>query len=1067
MKGFFAFFLGFLCFSFHPAYAQEPAVIWQKCLGGPAGDYPWSIRSTTDGGYILAGFTMSGGGDVHGYHGNPDIGDLWVVKMDGTGNVEWQKVLGGDFVETGADILQTPDGGYIIGASSVSRDCMITGNHGGMDYWIVKLTSHGNISWQKPYGGTQNDYCYSIDMTGDGGYVAVGSSLSGDGQVTGSHGGMDFWAIKIDAAGDLLWQKSLGGSADDAARSVKSTRDGGCVIAGETHSNDGDVSGYKGKGDIWVVKLDRQGGLQWQKCLGGAGLDECWSIQVTNDGGFVLGGDSYSNNGDVSGNHVSLGNFADIWVVKLGHDGDLQWQKCYGGSKNELAFDIQPASDGGYLVCGSAESDDGDLTCNAGYEDMWVLKISGSGILQWQKSLGGHEHEEAHSLQSLKDGTCIITGVTCSPDIPGYHSSSFTTCGDYWVVKLSEPLARVPMPVVSISPASGQICANRPVTFTASAQYAGITPQYQWERNGIKVGGNSPTYTAAVLSENDKVTCTVTRAGTCAAYSLQGTAEIVVSFNNKVIQPAISISADNTVYCGCTSITLKATVTGGTNAPGYLWEVNGRETDDHEDSYQTNLLQPGDVVNCLYTDEKGCVAQGSVSSNPVRITAGSDVASSVSIEASKTSICAGSPVTFTAVPVNAGETPSFSWQVNGVHMGTGARVFTTSTLAEGDVVNCTLSPDPAFPCIRNIPVTSNSITMKVSAKTVLSVTINADQDFVCTGQVARFQAHVVAAGTHPVYHWTVNNREVGTNDSIFRSSMLHDGDHVSCLITVDPRYSCSAMISAVSNELLIKVEKQQMPTVVISAPQRAVCAGNPITFHAKAQNAGNLPSYQWVINGILTNNGTDVFTSSSLSDQDSLYCVMQPGKGACSLSTVKSNGIKTMVYGLPAIRIFPGDTTIGIGDQIQLHTVISGMVASYRWDPSSGLEDPLSLDPTTLALQENTVYTLHVESDKGCENTAGAIVNVEKNLFMPNVFSPNGDGVNDVFRIPPGVNLQLKEFSVFDRWGNRVFRTKNRHHGWDGTYKGKPDAMGTYIYFISGSGGKGRVFKRGAVLLIR
>lgn len=197
------------------------------------------------------------------------------------------------------------------------------------------------------------------------------------------------------------------------------------MAAGYTESNDGQVSGYHGKRDMWVVKLDNAGNLQWQKAFGGSAYDEGTSLQLTSDGGFIVAGSSESNDGDVSGNHQALGQFRDFWVLKLNGDGSLKWQKCFGGNFGEEASYVQESADGSYVVSGYSESANGDASCNAGYHDMWVIKIGINGELLWQKSMGGSGTDEAYCAQPLSDGSVIVAGLTTSAEVPGYHVSTY------------------------------------------------------------------------------------------------------------------------------------------------------------------------------------------------------------------------------------------------------------------------------------------------------------------------------------------------------------------------------------------------------------------------------------------------------------------------------------------------------------------------------------------------------------------------------------------------------------------------------------------------------------------
>jgi hypothetical protein len=303
--------------------AASADLVWQKCLGGSSWDYANSIQQTTDGGYIVAGFAYSNDGDVSGNHG---ADDCWIVKLDGAGNITWQKCLGGSFWDEAYSIQQTPDGGYIVAGYASSNNGNVSGNHGAGDYWIVKLDGAGNIGWQKCLGGGSVDVAYSVKQTTDGGYIVAGFTYSNDGDVSGNHGRSDYWLVKLDGAGNIAWQKCLGGSSEDEAWSTQQTADGGYIVAGYTYSNDGNVSGNHGADDYWIVKLDGAGNITWQKCLGGSSGDEAFSIQQTIDGGYIVAGDASSNDGNVSGNHGG----SDYWVLKLG--------KLLGGFKFDTGF---------------------------------------------------------------------------------------------------------------------------------------------------------------------------------------------------------------------------------------------------------------------------------------------------------------------------------------------------------------------------------------------------------------------------------------------------------------------------------------------------------------------------------------------------------------------------------------------------------------------------------------------------------------------------------------------------------------------------------------------------------
>jgi len=353
---------------------------YQSCFGGTDDDEAYSIINTFDGGYLVTGLAFSLDGDIINGLG---FGDVWILKFDSLFNIQWQKNLGGSNIDFANCMIQTLDSGYAIAAISDSYDGNVTGNHGLMDYWIVKTDETGNIQNEQCYGGLCIDWAASILQTLDGGYIVGGWTCSTDGDVIGMNGMWDYWILKFDPMLNLQWQKCLGGTGDDESysSSIIQTSDGGFVTVGYAFSNDINVSGNHGANDYWVVKLDSLGSIIWQKCLGGTSIEECWSIFQTHDNGFILAGYSFSTDGDVIANH---GN-ADYWIVKLNNIGDFQWQKCLGGTDDEKAHSIIQTSDYGYIIAGHSTSNDGDVSGNHGSADYWIVKLAPdtiTGIIQ-------------------------------------------------------------------------------------------------------------------------------------------------------------------------------------------------------------------------------------------------------------------------------------------------------------------------------------------------------------------------------------------------------------------------------------------------------------------------------------------------------------------------------------------------------------------------------------------------------------------------------------------------------------------------------------------------------------
>ena len=406
--------------------AQTPVIEWQKSYGTSGFDHECHITAANDGGYLITGTTNS-----------PDTGtveDILVVKINSTGAIQWQKILGGSNTDTGYSSIALADGGYIIAGATDSADGDVTvDNHGMNDLWIVKLDNSGTIVWQKTYGGSNIEFTYgdNIKATPDGGFIVVTNTESNDGDVTGHHGNQDFWVVKLDSNGEMEWQKALGGSAADFAVSITTTPDGGYITAGHTHSSDGDVTLNHGFTDAWVVKLDADGDIVWQRTYGGTGADAAYAVSPAPGGGYyVVGNNSESNpGGDVTGNHGSV----DVWILKLEENGDIIWQKSLGGTLNDLGFSGAVTPHNTYVVAGVSSSSNGDVTFNHGSEDYWVAEVDEDGELLWQKSLGGSSNDWAFSILPTRGGY-IISGETTSGD---GDVSEFFGLYDFWVVKLT------------------------------------------------------------------------------------------------------------------------------------------------------------------------------------------------------------------------------------------------------------------------------------------------------------------------------------------------------------------------------------------------------------------------------------------------------------------------------------------------------------------------------------------------------------------------------------------------------------------------------------------------------
>ncbi len=346
----------------------------------------------------------------------------------------WQYSIGGTGWDYAGAIELTPDSGFIVGGYTGSSDGDILETLGLYDYWVLKLDSLGIIEWQKSYGGSNYDFCYDIKSTYDGGFIIVGGSYSNDGDVTDAHGNLDYWVVKTDGFGNIEWQKALGGTSADIASSVVQSADGGYLVVGNSNSNDGNVSGHHGaisETDIWVVKLNEVGEILWERSFGSTMDDGAQDVIQTVDGSYIVVGTAGNDDGDVSDFH---GGVNDLWVIKINGSGELQWENTFGGSDHEGAFSVSQSSDFGFLICGETGSSDGDISgYHGGVYDVWILKLDSLGNIVWKNCYGGTSTDFGSTIFLTLNNSFVVGAYSGSSDgdVTETHGG-----GDYWIFEI-------------------------------------------------------------------------------------------------------------------------------------------------------------------------------------------------------------------------------------------------------------------------------------------------------------------------------------------------------------------------------------------------------------------------------------------------------------------------------------------------------------------------------------------------------------------------------------------------------------------------------------------------------
>ena len=451
---------------FYQASAQD--ILWEQSYGGKHAEFLYDAIPTPDYGFLLAGSSIS---DSNGNKTDANKGDLdyWVWKMDEKGTPEWQKSFGGNGVDLLQSVQLTNDGGFILaGTSSSSKsgdkkeDCK-----GQEDFWIIKLDGKGNERWQRTIGGSGQEKVLSIGQTKDGGYILGGTSSSNKsepdekgvedkfGKTEESRGSLDYWIVKLDNKGEIKWQKTMGGKYVDELKSIQQTQDKGYILGGYSNSP---ISGDKtqdnfGQNDYWIVKLDENGKEQWQRTIGGDQDDKLFALSQTQDGGFIVGGNS--NSGATHSKSKTNENGTDFWVLKLDKIGTIEWQETYNYGESDILTSIVENQDGSFLIGGYAQ---GESSLNPskggkqksgdkeGINDYIALKIKATGEEIWTQTVGSKGDEVLRKLFETRDGGYIFAGTSIFPSggvaesRGGSSNDRKSTMGgsDFWVVKLKD-----------------------------------------------------------------------------------------------------------------------------------------------------------------------------------------------------------------------------------------------------------------------------------------------------------------------------------------------------------------------------------------------------------------------------------------------------------------------------------------------------------------------------------------------------------------------------------------------------------------------------------------------------
>ena len=649
------------------SFAQNaPVKLWDRSFGGDEDDVMTTMILTSDGNFLLCGGSLSGVSSDKSEplrFNNPyDLStDYWIVKMTPGGSKIWDKTLGGYDGEALFSSFQTQDGGYLLigfSLSDISGDKTIA-SKGNDDLWIVKVNATGIKQWEKVIGGNAEDGVYTAISTADGGYLLGGyskSGISGD-KSQANRGDNDFWLVKIDAAGNKVWDKTMGGVYIDFIRKIIETPDGGFLLCGNSESQkSGDkISPNYGSYDYWVVKTDGSGNLQWEKSYGGADKEDLYAAVKLPAGGYMLAGTSTSG---ISGNKTAASKGkSDFWLVRIDESGNILGDSTIGGNDDDILRVAQVDNDGGLIFAGSSWSgitgDKSQARVGTYWGDYWIIKTDASGKRIWDKTFGGDDDDIATSVLRTTDNGYLLGGYTFSSksgDKTEYSKGS----RDYWIVKLVPPNF-----ITTGALTSNSLCAGNQLSISYSASGVYYSPNTFLAQLSNAAGSfAAPINIGIITSNNLSGTIPVTIPVNTSAGS--GYRIRIISSNlatigsdngtNITINRPPSITINDASVCEDDNLTLSASPVANAS---YAWKgPNGFESFSQLISINNIKSNQAGVYKLTVTVD-GCssIKDVNVSVNPLPL----------AVAGNSQIICSGNFTTLgaTAVPGN-----TYSWTSN-------------------------------------------------------------------------------------------------------------------------------------------------------------------------------------------------------------------------------------------------------------------------------------------------------------------------------------------------------------------------------------------------------------------
>jgi len=1103
---------------------SKAQITFQKTFAAAGMNGGLFIQKTTDGGYIVTGqHETSGAGGC----------DIYIFKRDNCGNIEWFKTYGDATSDGGMCIQQTPDGGYII--TGLGYDF---GGGGTRDVILMKIDASGNVQWNKIYGGPAEEYGMYVQLTNDGGYIIVGTSTSF------GAGDWDLYLVKTDSIGNLQWTKYFGGGNHDSGTYIEQTADGGYIIFGKTESFGA------GGADVWLIRTDNIGDLLWAKTYGGTGAEgQHWNTKglIMPDGGFII-----------SSHTTSFGaGLADVWLIRTDSSGNVLWSKTYGGADNDLPRFIRQTNDNGFIIGGETWS------FGLGGRDVYLVKTDSSGNLEWSRTFGGAGDDKAMCVQQANDGGYVLSGNTSSFGAINYDVYIMKTdtngngpCNQTNPVTIENTVSPVvntitpttgsggiensPSPVVNTyTPSDYFLCLNCNVKFanfgTCPDQLtitfidsSGCATSWEWDfgdgntntvQNPIHTYAAPGTYNVQLIAINSAYACfdTIVKqivvntqptydfsiAGFCLGNSTQftdqsdNTVVTIVNWlwdfgdgNTSTTQNPSHLYADTGTYtvtltattnAGCVGIVTKnitiypqtvggtmlfnSTVCLGSNngllmLGGYVGTILNWEYSIDGGITWTNIPNTSDTMT--YSNLTTTTMYRAIIQSGLCATETSEEATIITLDPltvggtvfSDVTVCSGSNIGTLTLTGHTGNVLYWEYSTDGGVTWT--NIANTTTLQSYNNLTTTtiyraLVESGICPDSYSTPATINVDPVSVGGAVGSDATVcSGSNSGILTltgyaGNIMNWESSIDGGGT-----WVVL-----TNDTTIQLYIN---------LTTTTMYR-----AVVQGGPVCPSENSTAATITVDPVSVGGTVGNDSTVCNGLNNGiltlsgytGNILNWEFSADTGLTwiniPNTTDTQSYSNLTVLTWYRTVVQ--SGVCPPDTSSNTVIS--IFPLP-VADAGEDTTISLGYSVMLDG--SGG-EFYFWSPGIYLSDTTIFDPLASPLNLIT-YILAIIDVNGCVDTDSVTINVlvDYNLIISNLITPNGDNYNDTWYIDNIENYPKCEVSIYNRYGNLIFNTSSYKNDWAGTYNGSRLPDGTYYYVLTCPGTE-KVFKGGITIL--